>query len=285
MVLLFGYRQYQLFTLDNKQVYIDKEFRQQAEDFIAQLEAKEFMQSNSESYSDLKKEAAESFVPHLFLFDPNSIQENDLKELGLSDYVVRNIIAYREHGGLFKEPSDLSKIYGMSPEEFKRLQEFIIIDTTIFNSGVERQEFQFGKNKEELELHIDLNRADKYELMKIRGIGPSFAERIIRYRENLGGYYKLDQLLEVYGLDTVKFKEINNHLYISDTILSPLYVNLKNASELIQHPYIESWSVANAIENYRKQHGKYQSLNDIRKVHLLNDTLLDKLKPYLSFDQ
>jgi len=282
MMILFGYRQYQIHSFKRKHVKLDEEFRVKAEKFIAQFEAEEGMDEEFTYKNRMSNDSLKTRNSQLFHFDPNTIKESDLRKLGLSDYVAGNIIAYRKHGGRFNQTSDLKKIYGLSSGDYSRIKGFIDLDST--REEVEKDIiYQLKGREEELRIYIDLNNAGKAELMKIRGIGPSFAERIIQYRSKLGGYYNLEQLREVYGLDSIKFNEINMHLFINDTLIKPLKVNSKKASELIKHPYIESWSVANAIENYRKQHGEYQNMDDLRKVHLLNDTILDKLKPYLFF--
>ena len=52
---------------------------------------------------------------------------------------------------------------------------------------------------------IDLNSADTLLLTRVPGIGASFARRIYKYRELLGGYYVVEQLQEVYGMDRERY--------------------------------------------------------------------------------
>jgi competence ComEA-like helix-hairpin-helix protein len=54
---------------------------------------------------------------------------------------------------------------------------------------------------------IDINTADSAAWVALNGIGPGFAKRIMTYREKLGGFYQVDQLKEVYGLDSLWVKE------------------------------------------------------------------------------
>ena len=45
---------------------------------------------------------------------------------------------------------------------------------------------------------VELNSADTTRLKQLRGIGSGYAKMIVAYREKLGGFYKTEQLLEVY---------------------------------------------------------------------------------------
>lgn len=62
-----------------------------------------------------------------------------------------------------------------------------------------------------------------------------------------------------------------------------LKVNTAKHDELASHPYINR-GLARAIEAYRFQHGNFVQLDDLRKVQLMKPEILQKLKPYLSFD-
>ncbi len=47
---------------------------------------------------------------------------------------------------------------------------------------------------------VNINTATKEELMCVSGIGEVYAQRIIEYRDTIGVYVSLDQLLEVKGI-------------------------------------------------------------------------------------
>src|SRR3569833_3197280 len=55
---------------------------------------------------------------------------------------------------------------------------------------------------------IELNSADSAKLTELKGIGPSFARRIINYRNRLGGFINKEQLKEVYGMDDDRYAEM-----------------------------------------------------------------------------
>jgi len=127
---------------------------------------------------------------------------------------------------------------------------------------------------------VELNTCDTAQLVQLPGIGSSFAKRIIKYRDILGGYVSTDQLLEVYGMDEERMGKFKSYLDVDKSKISQIDINKSSSKELKAHPYIE-WKVANSIYNFRVQHGDYKKVEDIMNSDLIDDDLFGKLAPYL----
>jgi DNA uptake protein ComE-like DNA-binding protein len=56
-------------------------------------------------------------------------------------------------------------------------------------------------------------------------------------------------------------------------------LNTITEEELKNHPYFK-YKLARVITNYRNQHGKYNSYNDLLKIKIINDSILDRIKIY-----
>ena len=125
----------------------------------------------------------------------------------------------------------------------------------------------------------DLNTATKEELRSIRGIGPAFSERIVKYRNLLGGFASIRQLSEVYGLQDEVIEELVKYYEISSPP-TPLNINTDSVKVLATHPYI-SYDLAWTIYNYRKQNGDIRSAEDFKKIKSVDAETLEKLIPYL----
>lgn len=82
---------------------------------------------------------------------------------------------------------------------------------------------------------IDLNSADTLLLTRVPGIGASFARRIYKYRELLGGYYVVEQLQEVYGMDRERYDQIAPFFRI-ETAPTPLAIS---RDSIPRHPYLQ----------------------------------------------
>jgi DNA uptake protein ComE-like DNA-binding protein len=225
----------------------------------------------------------------LFHFDPNRLDEAGWMKLGFTEKQIKVIRNYREKGGKFYKKEDLAKIYSITPAEYKRLESFIKIEP-IFASKqtsdkIVRSEFPIKGDSEKkfIPAVVDINDGDTTAFIALRGIGSIFAKRIVKYRESLGGFVSVQQIREIYGLPPETFEAILPYLKISSqTTVSKLAINELDVESLSKHPYI-SFKQSNAIVNYRNQHGHFQSLEDLKKVILLDDDFSRKIASYLTF--
>jgi competence ComEA-like helix-hairpin-helix protein len=150
--------------------------------------------------------------------------------------------------------------------------------------GFEKKIYDYPKKEYAYnKLHIDLNTADTTELMKLRGIGSTFAKRIVKYRDMLGGYYSVEQLNEVYGFDAEKFEMVKDEVYVNEGAVQKMNLNKANAKELADHVYID-WKLANAIVNQRFKQ-PFTDVSQLQEVYLVNDTLFRKLAPYFTIEK
>ncbi|RZL31663.1 MAG: helix-hairpin-helix domain-containing protein, partial [Pedobacter sp.] len=129
---------------------------------------------------------------------------------------------------------------------------------------------------------IDINNADTLQLDEIKGVGAAFARRIANYRNKLGGFYKKEQLLEVFGLDTAKFLEIKDQVKIDASAIKKININTATFDDLKSHPYLKFKQI-NAIIQYRKQHGNFNKPEDLKNVLILSPQTIQNLTPYLTF--
>lgn len=213
-----------------------------------------------------------------FKFDPNHTGLSDWQLLGLSAKQAAVMIRYTAKGGKFRKKEDLKKMYTISPEMYQRLSSYITIDTSAF---VHINKYVPAAPRKAVV--VQLNTADTLELDKIIGIGPAFARRIFKYRVRLGGFYRKEQLMEVFGLDSAKFHEISDQVSIDATVLKQISINKAAYADFKNHPYLNPKEV-NAIIQFRKQHGNYVNIADLKKVALLSAGTIEKLAPYISFD-
>ncbi|WP_194777293.1 ComEA family DNA-binding protein [Pararhodonellum marinum] len=130
--------------------------------------------------------------------------------------------------------------------------------------------------------NLTLAEVDSISLQVVSGIGATLAGRIVKYRENLGGFVRKEQLLEVYGLEQeVAMRVVDRFAFVPSNI-SKIKINESEVAELAKHPYI-TYGEAKVIVAYRKQHGPYDQADDLLKIRILSEDWVNRLKPYLSF--
>ena len=229
-----------------------------------------------------------------FIFNPNNLSSQDWSRLGLSDKQIKTIKNYESKGGKFRKKEDFKKMYCIKKEQYESLESYIQITSSAELSKKEEKTkaiFQDGKventnvlspPKKESFAIIELNSADSAMLTTIKGIGAFYAKNIIKYRNSIGGFVSKQQLLEIWKFDQEKLDAIEKYIDIDESKIKKININTCEAADL-KNGYI-NWNVANAIVNYRKNHGKYQNVDEIKKTDLVDDETYRKIVPYLIVD-
>jgi competence ComEA-like helix-hairpin-helix protein len=211
-----------------------------------------------------------------FEFNPNELDAQGWKKLGLTDKQVKSIMNYRQKGGEFRTKADVEKMYSISAEEYNILKPYILLPETATKST------SYSSEKKQKEaVHVELNSADSTQLKTVNGIGPTFARRIIAYRSKLHGFYRVEQLKEVKGIDEEKYQQIAPYVFVNPYQVRKININTVSFDELKQHPYF-GYNIALSLINYRKQHGAYAALADIKKSALITEEVYQKISPYLT---
>ncbi|MEM0993568.1 MAG: helix-hairpin-helix domain-containing protein [Bacteroidota bacterium] len=235
-----------------------------------------------------------------FPFDPNTASQAELMRLGLSKKVANNIISYRTKVKPFRQKEDLQKVYTLTDAQYQQLEAYVEIEfseetttTTAIaeNKATENTEAPTGNTDfsptaydepSRPKVIIDINQASAEEWQQLKGIGPTYARRITKFRDALGGFVAPQQVAETYGLPDSTFQNILFSLRPSP-IFRKLKINTIDAKTLKSHPYIKDWKTANIIVNYREQHGTFGSIEDLKEIRILTEELIEQLRPYLEF--
>ncbi|WP_181304325.1 helix-hairpin-helix domain-containing protein [Rufibacter sp. XAAS-G3-1] len=231
----------------------------------------------------------------LYRFNPNQLTVEQWQELGLNKYIAQRILNYKAKAGAFKSKAQLQKIYGLPDSLFQLWYPYINLpDESPGYADTYKKDQPFSgpypENRPKTEYPrkrwevqpFDLNTADTTELKQIKGIGSKLSARIVAFRNKMGGFHSVEQVAEVYGLAPEIVDSVRKYGFLSKAN-APRKINLNTATfeALRQHPYI-GFSLAKAIVNYRTQHGPYPSLEELRKIKLIEEAKFQKLQPYLT---
>lgn len=268
------------------------------EELMVKIEVKEANERNAEkrNFSENKFEKDENAVAskpiQYFSFDPNVASLTEFEKLGIPLWLAERIIKYRSKGGKFRKKEDLQRIYSFPSTLYQNLEPYIVLANTqpvqenIATSKTENlaeKVTALPVSKKEIykPVLIDLNKADTNDLKKLKGIASKRAMRIVQEREKLGGFYSVEQVRYIWGLDSLSIDELLKYGRVNNPSIRKIKINEVTLEEF-KHPYLRPY-IAKAIIAYRQQHGNFSSKKDLENIKLLDAQTLEKLLPYLSF--
>lgn len=210
-------------------------------------------------------------------FDPNTVSKAILEQNGFPSEIAARVIKYRDKGGRFTTWKDMYKIYGVDSSRIESLRNYIIIESLTTRQPE-------GESEPEPRAYlIELNSARAVDLSTLPGIGRVLSERIIKYKELLGGYHAVAQVREVYGISDSLFNIIRPRLVVDSSLVIQISVNSTDFDDLFSHPYVNH-ADANKILNYRRIQGGIKTREELRDNYIISDSVYQKLAPYLALE-
>ncbi len=210
-------------------------------------------------------------------FNPNDYTLEQWMALGLSEKQSAIVLKFTSRKVYSNE--ELKRIF-VIPDELYAL----IKDSAVYPERPKNFDKQTEFKLEQKLVHIDINRADLDEVLQAEEISFFDAKQIIRLRDELGGFYSIEQLSEVWQATPEKIAVWQKYIRIDPENIRKLNINTASTKELSYHPYI-SWNLANSLVKLRSQNGFYKELRDIKKSVLVTDELFEKLKFYLKVEE
>lgn len=268
---------------------------QRLDSIVAELDKSEnnSFEDNRNAEGDHHKADAKPI--RLFPFDPNMASITEMTDLGIPLFLAKRIDKYRSKGGKFRKKEDLLHIYDFPPETYKRLEPYITLPAKNNNAFTKTEtskpdELPANRTYAKEATHytkpvsapFDINTTDTTQLIKLKGIGSKLSLRILKFRDGLGGFHSTSQFGEIFGLDSLALAELNKYARVGSPV-KKININTATVEELSSHSYLRNKRLASVIVNYRSQHGNYSSVEDLRKVKVLDENTINKLGPYLSF--
>ena len=234
--------------------------------------------------------ATEEQKAELFDFDPNTADSTQLLRLGLQPWQVRNIYRYRAAGGIYRRPEDFARLYGLTAGQYRALAPHIrigedyrpaaeiISDNKVYADKPSSADTTTRLRKLHPGEKIALNTKDTVLLKRVPGIGDYFAHAIVAYAEKLGGYCKVEQLMEIRNFPETALDFFNE----DGAPTRRLNLNRLSLQQMRQHPYIGFYRAKEIVE-YRRLHGPINSLDDLRLLPDFTPEAISRLLPYVEF--
>lgn len=245
-------------------------------------------------------------------FNPNKLSMAQWQAMGVQPWVAKRIVNAVSKNYVFLQKNDLANFSGFPKEEYERLKNYIDLPDSVDRKEYyknkyassnknkydnknykgyknDKSENNYTSNYEKKEYvkyvpkvieKFDINTADTATLTQIKGIGEKTASWIVSNRDKIGGFHSLEQVKEIPILSEDAFKELQKYAFI--TSFKKININIADYETLKNHLYIKG-KAASILLKYKKQHGNYKSIEDIKKSRAIEDENLIKLIPYLEF--
>lgn len=205
----------------------------------------------------------------IYLFNPNFISDYKGYKLGMSVQEIDRLFAFRKQNKYVNSREEFQKVTLVSDSLLLAIAPFFKFPDWVTNKNVAKQNIKFSYPafaKKEKPILLDINLASKEDLIKIYGIGEAIATRILKLKENLGGFVSMLQMKDVWGLSDEVILNVNLHFKIFK-MPNPIKIDINNASlkELSQFYYFK-YPLSREIVTFRSMNGDFKDIEDLIKI-------------------
>ncbi len=269
----------EIFPTDNDEN--DSTFRHEVADFEQSLrdKPKPVWQSPFEARHREKSEEEQKIVLHPFDFDPNTLDSAEFVRLGLPKNVVQRILKFRNNEKRFFTADFFVEFCHLNEEQ----SDLLLPHVQIVAEQKSKMDSVPAQPKKTY-VHIELNAADTTLLKQMPGIGSGRARQIVGYRKKLGGFVRVEQLLEIRNFPPDVFEKIKPYLSVNQMLVKKITVNKASVERLKNHPYLDFYK-AKAIYEFRREKRQLQSIDELKKLNEFKNYDFEKIAPYLDFSE
>ena len=226
--------------------------------------------------------------PKKYPFNPNFITDYKGYTLGMSNEEIDRLLQYRKEDKWINSAADFKKVTGVSDSLLAELSPYFKFPDWVTNpqskSNFTNYKNEKGFSEKPFAQKIDLNKATEEQLQQVSGIGEALSNRIISYREKLGGFSNDIQLYEVYGLNPeVAQRTLNLFTVKTPKPIVKINVNKASASDIATVPGI-SFETAKKIWEFRILREKINSIQELDKIEGISERELRLIQLYLSIE-
>ena len=235
----------------------------------------------------LRKISQENSRLKFFPFNPNYITDYKGAQLGMSLVEIDKLLAFRKTGEFINSRKEFQKVTTISDSllnsisPYFKFPDWVVERNQNIQLSTSRDTRLFAKKSKYILTSTDINLAVKEDLKTINGIGEKLSERIIKYRSKLQGFSKLNQLYEVWGLDT---EVVDKLLLIFKVVNLPnikkINVNTVSFRELLKNPYLD-YELCKKIFEYKDEVAELQDISELKNIIGFPLDLYDRIVLYL----
>lgn len=222
----------------------------------------------------------------VYPFNPNFISDYKGYTLGMTTLQIDRLHKFRKEGKWINSAEDFKKVTKIPDSLLNKISAYFKFPDWVTNKrensysklpyAKESKDFENNSiNQKEKPVQLDINNALEEDLVKVYGIGPAFAKKILRRRADLGAYVSMAQMQDFKELSPQAISGLNKFFIIGNNP-QPNKININSASlkQLTYFPYFNR-DIAKAVLTKRSMKGKINSIDELLEI---NDFPVDKIK-------
>lgn len=216
----------------------------------------------------------------IYPFNPNFITDYKGYRLGMSVSEIDRLLAFRKSGKFVNSAAEFQAVTGVSDAVLGRLSPYFKFPDWVLKKQkkLARLSWETPFKKPERK---DINAASADDLIALYGIGPALAERILKFRDKLGGFVSMEQMVDVWGLSDEVVTELETHFEVRGTpAVKRLKINEAGFREILGFPYF-NYQLTKALLAYRSLHNRIASYDDLSKIAGFPNDRLQIISLYL----
>ena len=228
----------------------------------------------------------ENRKPKTYPFNPNYITDYKGERLGMSLKEIERLIAFRKTNKFINSSNEFQQVTKVSDTLLNKIAPYFKFPSWVVKrkqaSKYFVQEGNRSKNKYKKSISTtDINKATAEDFKTISGIGKSFSERIIKYRNKLQGFSFNSQLKEVWGLEAEVAEKVLSTFKVEDKpIIQKININTVTFKELLKKPYID-YNLCKKIFEYRDEVAELQNISELKNIKDFPVEEYDRIVLYL----
>lgn len=240
----------------------------------------------------LKLASLQKDSTRFFPFNPNYISDYKGYALGMSPEQIDRLHAYRKGNSFVNSAEEFQEVTKVSDSLLKSISPYFKFPEWVKKNNLKKKGslaphpmatkngvFNKGKPAD----IKDLNSVTTEELKSIYGIGEKLSQRIVKFRNRLGGFLVNEQLYDVYGLEPdVVERALERYQVVKKPVIEKININTASAKKLSNLVYIQK-NVANDIIDYRNAKGSINSIDELINIENFPIEKIDRIKLYLAF--
>lgn len=203
-------------------------------------------------------------------FNPNYLTDYRAYVLGIEKNTIDRLFAFRKSGKFINSAAEFKRITQMEDSLFEAIKPFLKFPNFT----------KYKKEKVFKNLKKDINEVEEFDFLKVKGIGKVLSSRIVKYRKYIKGFSTLDQLYEVYGLDSLVVDNVKNHFEIQKLPeLKKIKISEASLYDLSLVPYINKEESTEIIKLRTRQ--KKIILEDLFHITGFDSLKISRISLYL----